>query len=213
MSLGERLLNLRKEKHLSQEEAAEKLNVTRQTISKWETDQSTPDFDKIVPLCNLYGITTDELLTGEKKEKNISNNIDVDNSLMAKKRAKGIGLAVMLYFLAVIWVIVSIEAFKINEVVSIGIFLLIVGIATCIIIYTCMVYHGVNHEDNEKDDNKNQLFKRIESILALIVLIIYLFISFMTMAWNITWLIWIVFALIMEIVKLIFTLRGQYEEE
>lgn len=213
MSLGERLLNLRKEKHLSQEEAAEKLNVSRQTISKWETDQSTPDFDKIVPLCNLYVITTDELLTGEKKEKNISNNIDVDNSLMAKKRAKGIGLAVMLYFLAVIWVIVSIEAFKINEVVSIGVFLLIVGIATCIIIYTCMVYHSVNHEENEKDDNKNQLFKRIESIIALIVLIIYLFISFITFAWHITWIIWIIYALIMEIIKLVLRLKGDYDEE
>ena len=46
MSLGERLLELRKSKHLSQEELAYKLDVTRQTISKWETDQSTPDFDK-----------------------------------------------------------------------------------------------------------------------------------------------------------------------
>ena len=69
MSLGERLLELRKSKHLSQEELAYKLDVTRQTISKWETDQSTPDFDKIMPLCELYGITSDELLTGISKEK------------------------------------------------------------------------------------------------------------------------------------------------
>ena len=50
-NLGEKLLELRKAKNLSQEEVAEKLNVTRQTVSKWETNQSTPDFDKIVPLC------------------------------------------------------------------------------------------------------------------------------------------------------------------
>ena len=49
-NLGERLYKLRKDKQLSQEEVAEKLNVTRQTISKWETDQSMPDFDKVVPL-------------------------------------------------------------------------------------------------------------------------------------------------------------------
>ena len=47
MSLGQRLIELRKEKKLSREEVAGKLNVTRQTVSKWETDQSTPDFDKI----------------------------------------------------------------------------------------------------------------------------------------------------------------------
>ena len=58
MSLGQRLIELRKEKKLSQEEVAGKLNVTRQTVSKWETDQSTPDFDKILPLCELYGIST-----------------------------------------------------------------------------------------------------------------------------------------------------------
>ena len=73
MTIGERLLKLRKEKNLSQEELANILDVSRQTVSKWETDQSVPDFDKIVPLCEVFGITSDELLTGnsniiEKKE-------------------------------------------------------------------------------------------------------------------------------------------------
>lgn len=54
MNLGQRLIELRKAKHLSQEEVAEKLNVTRQTISKWETNQSSPEFDKILPLCELF---------------------------------------------------------------------------------------------------------------------------------------------------------------
>ena len=69
MSLGERLYELRKKKGLSQEEVAEKLNVTRQSVSKWETDESKPDFDKIVPICELYEITTNELLSGTKEEK------------------------------------------------------------------------------------------------------------------------------------------------
>ena len=72
MSLGTRLYDLRRSKHLSQEDVADKLNVTRQTISKWETDQSTPDFDKIAPLCELYDITTEELLTGKQEEKVIT---------------------------------------------------------------------------------------------------------------------------------------------
>ena len=62
MNFGEKLYELRKEKNLSQEEVAEKLNVTRQTVSKWETNQSTPDFDKILPLCELFGISSEYLL-------------------------------------------------------------------------------------------------------------------------------------------------------
>ena len=69
MDIGKKLFELRKAKNLSQEEVAEKLNVTRQTVSKWETNQSTPDFDKIVPLCELFEIGTEELLTGKKAEK------------------------------------------------------------------------------------------------------------------------------------------------
>ena len=66
MTISERLYNLRKEKNISQEELANELGVSRQTISKWETGESTPDFDKIIPLCNYYGITSDELISGKK---------------------------------------------------------------------------------------------------------------------------------------------------
>ncbi len=70
MNFGEKLYELRKEKKLSQEDVADKLNVTRQTVSKWETNQSTPDFDKVLPLCELFEISADELLSGNKKEEN-----------------------------------------------------------------------------------------------------------------------------------------------
>ena len=84
MDIGEKLFELRKGKGLSQEEVAEKLNVTRQTVSKWETNQSTPDFDKIMPICELYGITTEELLTGEKPEE----KTEVEKSRSGKKSSR-----------------------------------------------------------------------------------------------------------------------------
>lgn len=80
MNLGEKLYELRKLKKLTQDEVAEKLNVTRQTISKWETDQSTPDFDKIVPLCELYEISPNELFNKENQEEKVKNNNKEDNS-------------------------------------------------------------------------------------------------------------------------------------
>lgn len=214
MNLGERLLNLRKSKQLSQEEVAEKLDVTRQTISKWETDQSTPDFDKIVPLCELYGITSDELLTGnkridnEEKTNNISSN--EENMLIKKKRAKGIGIGVILYFVAVVWIMISIPVLAFDPIVSSAIFLLICGIATYYIIYTCIVF---KEKKTKQEIRNNKLRKQIESILAIITTIVYLLLSFATMAWNITWIIWIVFALLSEILKLIFMLRGIEDEE
>lgn len=79
MNIGEKLFELRKSKNLSQEEVAEKLNVTRQTVSKWETNQSTPDFDKILPLCELFEISTEELLTGKKTEVNNKENNNVEH--------------------------------------------------------------------------------------------------------------------------------------
>ena len=65
MNIGEKIYNLRKKKNLSQEELANILNVSRQSISKWETGESTPDLDKIVPLCNFFEISTDEFLKGK----------------------------------------------------------------------------------------------------------------------------------------------------
>ena len=82
MNIGEKLFELRKNKNLSQEEVAEKLNVTRQTVSKWETNQSTPDFDKIVPLCELFEISTDELLRGKKSESQVEEN---DTNILEKQ--------------------------------------------------------------------------------------------------------------------------------
>lgn len=66
--LGENIRKYRKEKNLSQDELAEKLNVTRQSVSLWENDQTQPSLENIVALAKLFGVTTDELLTDEVGE-------------------------------------------------------------------------------------------------------------------------------------------------
>lgn len=216
MSLGQRLIELRKEKKLSQEEVAGKLNVTRQTVSKWETDQSTPDFDKILPLCELYGISTEELITGKKvviqeeKQEKTKEEIISDTPEKKSKRVKGLVIGILIYFVAISWIMVSIPVIKMNPIVSSAIFLLICGIATCLIVYTQIMY---KKEKTEKEKEKSKLYKRIEDIVAIITTIIYLIISFSTMAWHITWIIWLVYALVMEIVKLIISMKGDQNEE
>ncbi len=213
MSLGTRLIELRKSKHLSQEEVAYKLNVTRQTISKWETDSSTPDFDKIIPLCELFEISPDELLTGNKKNikeetEKIEDNITIDEK--KKKRTEGLVISILLYFLSIAWIMISIPVLKINPIVGTAIFILICGVATCIIVYSNIVYRK---EKTEQEEKQNKLYKQIESILSMITLIIYLAVSFTTMAWHITWFIWLIYALVMEIIKLLISLKGDDYEK
>ena len=67
MTLGERIKNYRKELGLSQEELAEKINVSRQAITKWENDSGIPDIDNLISLSKIMGILLDELVMGEKE--------------------------------------------------------------------------------------------------------------------------------------------------
>ena len=66
MTFGERLYQLRKQKYISQEELADIMNVSRQSISKWELDQSYPDIDNIVRLAKYFDVTVDFLVQGEE---------------------------------------------------------------------------------------------------------------------------------------------------
>lgn len=215
MGIGEKLLDLRKSKHLSQEEVADKLNVSRQTVSKWETNQSMPDFDKIAPLCELYGISADELLMIQKKDVRVAEMDEVSSDHFydeanRRKKAMGISLSVFTYFLSVVWIMIAIPVYQLDPVLSSAIFLMICGIATFIMVYTCIVY---KRKKEKVEDNRSKLEKQIDSILSMIILVIYLFLSFTTMAWHITWILWVVYGLIVEIIKLLFMLGGIGNEE
>lgn len=62
MDFSEKILSLRKSRGLTQEQLAEKLNVSRQSVSKWESGQAIPELETIVALCRVFDITTDYLL-------------------------------------------------------------------------------------------------------------------------------------------------------
>ncbi len=62
MTIGEKILKLRNAANISQEQLAEKIMVSRQSVSKWEMDQALPQIDKVLLLCKLFGVSTDELL-------------------------------------------------------------------------------------------------------------------------------------------------------
>lgn len=64
MAIGEKLLGLRKKAGLSQEDVADKLGVSRQTVSKWETEQTVPELIKVKMLSQLYDVSYDYLISG-----------------------------------------------------------------------------------------------------------------------------------------------------
>ena len=66
MNFNEKLTSLRKQKGLSQEELGEKLNVTRQTISKWELGQTSPDTNKLTEIANFFEVSVNDLTNSEE---------------------------------------------------------------------------------------------------------------------------------------------------
>ena len=64
MTIADRIQSLRKSKGMSQEELADAVGVSRQAVSKWESEQATPDLDKVVIMSDIFEVTTDYLLKG-----------------------------------------------------------------------------------------------------------------------------------------------------
>lgn len=105
MELGDKILELRKNKNLSQESLAEKLNVTRQTISKWELGETSPDIKQAKELSKIFDISLDELVGNKKKDIQYEKIIKIeDNSNMILRILKytGITIGILLFFILVI---------------------------------------------------------------------------------------------------------------
>ena len=73
MILADKIIRLRKKNGWSQEELADKMNVSRQAVSKWESAQSIPDLEKILQLGTLFGVTTDYLLKDDIEDEEFTN--------------------------------------------------------------------------------------------------------------------------------------------
>ena len=112
--IGKKILELRKVNHLSQEELAEKIAVTRQTISNWELGETIPDLKQATLLAKEFNISVDELTNSEK----LSNKIDktINNSNKILKIVKTIliilTIAIILTLLIGIFVFESMDYFK-----------------------------------------------------------------------------------------------------
>lgn len=218
MNIGEKLFELRKEKNLSQEEVAEKLNVTRQTVSKWETNQSTPDFDKIIPLCELFGIGAEELLTGKKpqeKQENILEEPQIEKGMTKeearRKSAEVVSTSVFICVIAVALFTVAVAAFQVDPVIATAIFLIVVGFASARLVRHYMSVP--KFEETKEEAKEKEIVKQMNGIIGTFCTVLYFIVSFTTMAWHVTWIIFVIEGLLCHVVKLLFMLKEEKSDE
>ena len=97
MNIADRIQILRKSKGISQEELADKIGVSRQSVSKWESEQSVPDIDKVIIMSDYFEVTTDYILKGIENEKQAGEKekaLDANIFLAASTSLNFVGLIV-----------------------------------------------------------------------------------------------------------------------
>ncbi len=113
MNFGEKIYTLRVNKNLSQGDLADLLNVSRQSISKWENNSAVPDLDKIIKLCEIFEISMDELVRDKKiseagaEEQNKSTSDTFTDIPEPKSKTAGILLFGMAFFTILIFAIIG----------------------------------------------------------------------------------------------------------
>lgn len=106
MSFSEKLIKLRKQHGLSQEELGYKLNVTRQTVSKWELGQTVPEMNKLISLSQIYGISLDELTNED--ELNVDNTTKKDDiKIETENKTKDKDLRKILIPLIIVLIVIA----------------------------------------------------------------------------------------------------------
>ena len=86
IKIGAFLKTLRKEKNLTQEQAAEQLGVSNRTVSRWETGTNMPDISLLVEIAELYGVSIPELIDGERKSENMNEEVKEVVSKMSEEK-------------------------------------------------------------------------------------------------------------------------------
>lgn len=198
MNIGEKIYNLRKKKNLSQEDLASILNVSRQTISKWETGESNPELDKIVPICNFFEISTDEFLKGK--------DIVYERKLLKeqkKNKALTFSLCLIIFGLMVMISTLLEEVQVSDSIISV---IVMLGLT---LIGVLLIYYFMATPKKDKQDLKSKVINRI---VMLITILVYLVTSFLWNIWEYSWIILVIGFLVMYIVKLI-RLLGEIKDE
>lgn len=148
MILADKILNLRKEMGISQEELAEKLNISRQSISKWESAMSIPDMNRVIQLSEFFSVSTDYLLKDELEGYEIKVdsenyqlrrlNLEYVNKFLIdkKKHAYLLSIAIPLFILSYVPLIVlTLNQIQISEAIGLIMLFSMIAIGVGIVLF------------------------------------------------------------------------------
>lgn len=151
MYFSENLKTLRKIKNISQEELAERLEVSRQAISKWESGECYPETEKLIKLSELFNYNIDELLN-----QSITINEDTEKKeyeCIYKKFTKGVTLGIILILIGVTLLLITLGINTNKKFITFGIIILLLFITTAVPLF---IINGINME-SFKTKNKTLL--------------------------------------------------------
>lgn len=97
-NIGKNIKKFREDNNITQDKLAEEMNVTRQAISNWENAKTQPDIDTIFKLSQIFNVSVEEIIYGEKRE-HVTNVTNVTNQTVEKTAKSGIGFGVALAML------------------------------------------------------------------------------------------------------------------
>lgn len=219
MTIGTKIQTLRKQRGLSQEQFAETLGVSRQAVSKWEAEQSVPDIDKIILICDYFGVTTDYILRNTElpqteqepepqpdilvQNNNTSQNeFNTENEEKKKKSALLLSVAIMLYIVSVV------PPILIDDAAGSALMFVMVAVATGIIVYRSILNSKTkSEEEKEPKQLENPKLKAVKSGVRALSVVLFFVISFLSGAWYITWLVFPITAAINNIIEACFDLK------
>lgn len=117
MELGNKISELRKKANFSQEELAEKMNVTRQTISKWELNETTPDIKQAKKLAKIFNVSLDELANNNIKS--IENEKISNTEKLAGLVLKGIKILGIIFLIILVIDVIALILFSVLKTTTI----------------------------------------------------------------------------------------------
>lgn len=156
MSFGENLQYLRKKKNITQEELAEQMEVSRQSVSKWESGGSYPDMEKMTQICDLFSCDLDVLIRGNMEVTYQEDTCQYDTHMNQFSKSIAVGVGVVLLGITVMLLM---QGFGINDQFSTMVLMGFVVIGVMIFIIT-----GMLHEAFQKKHPYIENFYSIEEV-------------------------------------------------
>lgn len=147
MSLGENLQFLRKRDNITQEQLAERLDVSRQSVSKWESDTTYPEMDKLLQLCQMFHCSMDDLVQGNIRDIHVEGKTEYDQHMNQYSKYVSIAVGLILLGLSVMFMLYGSNIFLsadgiIREEFTTMIFFIFLTVSVAIFIVTGIQHSG-----------------------------------------------------------------------